>query len=509
MDEFTRPAEVPELEAAFYQALSADLQRKLVDTLHEHSSTSILENIKRFNDFTQEASKAEEALRDITRIAERAAQRQAPRAYNPRTPQGTRTFLAGYTDAEQPQMHQAYTAESTTIPTAKGTVCIPCTFMASATCTQEQQDMMTQAITTMDELVQDLVLGRQVPLTATSIVEQALQQASGVRSPMKCFGSDGIPEYDKNSYHMWRNCPHKQDNRVWTNFQQNLKLFRERKEATRQDRFEAYKRPATMTNWQRHGFPTQQIHDQITAIADSSTSKNTRLTLLTALRSSLHADTDDEAEESATKKVKWTNNTSRSFLLYMTPQAPATAAKTFITAPPLERYRFKIAFKLPFMTFPIGSGNTSTDIATLTGLLDTGGCCNMGNLMYHQEIARQHPGLVEELIDLKERRYEEINIGGLKDGVALTHMIHYSIPYTDKGAQLAITLGLTSDLPVDTLFGVGFQIETKMKIDLAAGRVESGFLQDSYKIEYTGPRLTDPSQVAAEVHKTPKALISI
>ena len=128
--------------------------------------------------------------------------------------------------------------------------------------------------------------------------------------------------------------------------------------------------------------------------------------------------------------------------------------------------------------------------------------------MYHQEIACQHPGLVEELIDLKERRYKEINIGGLKDGVALTHMIRYSIPYTDKGAQLAITLGLTSDLPVDTFFGVGFQIETKMKIDLAAGRVESGFLQDSYKIEYTEPRLTDPSQVAAEVHKTPKALIS-
>lgn len=132
----------------------------------------------------------------------------------------------------------------------------------------------------------------------------------------------------------------------------------------------------------------------------------------------------------------------------------------------------------------------------------------MGSLAYHQEIAKQHPNLVEELVDLKEKRYEEINIGGLKDGVALTHMIRYSIPYTDKGEQLAITFGLARDLPVDTLFGVGFQIETKMKIDLAAGRVESGFLQDTYNIEYNEPRLTDPAHVAADAHTKPKALIS-
>jgi hypothetical protein len=510
VDEFTLPAELPELEAAFYQSLSADLQRKLVTTLHANTSTTLIENVKRFNDFIQEANTAEEGLKDITRIAERAAQRQTPRAYTPRTPQGARTFL-GYEDSQTQEKN-----ESINITNNDGkAICMPIAFVAthSPSCTQDQQDMMAHAITTMDDLARD-TMGL-TPLTASSIVEQALQQASGVRAPMKCFGCDGIPEYDRNSYHMWRDCPHKQDKRVWTNFQNNLKLFRDRKAAEKDNKFSAYRRPAaTLTNWQRNGFPSQQIRDQIAAIADTGTGRNTRLTLLASLKDSLQTvDLEDQTAEDSVdtrtnKKVKWTKNIGRSFLLYMTPQEPPTTPRTFISAPPLERYRFKIAFKLPFMTFPIGTGATSTDIATLTGLLDTGGCCNMGSLAYHQEIARQHPNLVEELVDLKEKRYEEINIGGLKDGVALTHMIRYSIPYTDKGEQLAITLGLASDLPVDTLFGVGFQIETKMKIDLAAGRVESGFLQDSYSIEYNEPRLTDPSQIAAELHKSPKALIS-
>jgi hypothetical protein len=138
---------------------------------------------------------------------------------------------------------------------------------------------------------------------------------------------------------MWRNCPHKEDKQVWTNFQQNLKLFREQKEATRQDRFDSYRRPATtLANWQRSGFPNKQIHDQIIAIADTDTNKQTRLTLLASLKDSLtttnvNEDATDYSDRYEHKKVKWTKNIGKSFLLYMTPQTP-TMPRAFISAPP-------------------------------------------------------------------------------------------------------------------------------------------------------------------------------
>jgi hypothetical protein len=36
-----------------------------------------------------------------------------------------------------------------------------------------------------------------------------------------------------------------------------------------------------------------------------------------------------------------------------------------------KKHSFKIAYESPFITFPIGDGQTSEDTATLTGLLDT------------------------------------------------------------------------------------------------------------------------------------------
>ena len=147
-------------------------------------------------------------------------------------------------------------------------------------------------------------------------------------------------------------------------------------------------------------------------------------------------------------------------------------------------------------------------MATLTGLLDTGGCCNMGHLRYHEEINRSFPQLVAEFIELADKRFENINIGGLQGGVALTHMVRYHIPYTDSGQPCSITLGLTEDLPIDTLFGVGFQTEAKMTIDLAGRKVQSGLFQDSYPIEFTKPHRTDPAHILSQTNRSPKALIA-
>jgi hypothetical protein len=149
----------------------------------------------------------------------------------------------------------------------------------------------------------------------------------------------------------------------------------------------------------------------------------------------------------------------------------------------------------------------SEDNAFLSGLLDTGGCCNMGNLSYHSKIATRFPTLVSELVDLAEKQYEAITIGGIQGGVSLTHMIRYFIPYIENGKCCALTLGLTDDLPIDTLLGIGFQMEAKMSIYTAGLKTHSALFQDTYQIQMKAPRKTDPAAVAAEEHQRPMILM--
>ena len=78
----------------------------------------------------------------------------------------------------------------------------------------------------------------------------------------------------------------------------------------------------------------------------------------------------------------------------------------------------------------------------------------MGWLECHQAIAKQCPQLVEEFIEVEEEQYKTIDIGGLKDGVTLPHMIKYSISFADKGEHCDLTLRLTRDLPINTLYGL-------------------------------------------------------
>jgi hypothetical protein len=133
----------------------------------------------------------------------------------------------------------------------------------------------------------------------------------------------------------------------------------------------------------------------------------------------------------------------------------------------------------------------------------------MGWLLdYHKEIAERFPKQVAEFIDLKQKRYEFIKIGGIKGSVQITQIIKYWIPYEERGEPSTLTLGLTPDLPLDTLFGIGFQKETKMIIDLAGQKVESGYFQDRYNLEYKEPRRSDILSVAAQAQNTPKTLIA-
>jgi hypothetical protein len=234
--------------------------------------------------------------------------------------------------------------------------------------------------------------------------------------------------------------------------------------------------------------------------------------MITTLTQELTKEAEEDGREAeprtpTPKKRKSTRQITRNFFTYMQPQAHAIPS-TFLGAAPITPYEFNILFKLPFLKFPIGDGGTSDDRATLTGLADTGGCCNMGWLTYHIEIANKYPNLLHEFTDLKEKRYETISIGGLQGGVVLTHMIKYLIPYTDRGGACVLTLGLTEALPLDTLFGVNFQTEAKMQIDLAGKKIWSGLFQDTYEMEFQEPKRTNLAHIATQANQFPKALVA-
>jgi hypothetical protein len=129
-------------------------------------------------------------------------------------------------------------------------------------------------------------------------------------------------------------------------------------------------------------------------------------------------------------------------------------------------------------------------------------------LGFHKAIAEQLPQLADKFIELEEEQHETINVGGLKDGVTLAHVIHHAVPSTDKGEQCHMTLGLIEDPPIDTLCRSGFQQDTKIKMDLASGRVESALLQASFKMTFKEPRRTNPDHMRSKERNRPKSLLT-
>ena len=225
---------------------------------------------------------------------------------------------------------------------------------------------------------------------------------------------------------------------------------------------------------------------------------------------------EDEKDEKHTKK---TNAKRRKrgqvFILYMkqekqkqeqTESKNEPIARTMLAASQ-GKYPLRIAYTLPHLKFPIGDGQTSQDKAYLMGLLDTGGCCMMGKLKWYQELHKVCPQLFDDFFELSERRYENINIGGLKDGIWLTHVAVLWMPYEDRGATMRIEIGLSPELPVDTLFGVNFQKATKMSFNLGTNKADSPYLGGTYDIIWRTPTNSDLGLIRHEAQRAPMVFL--
>ncbi len=67
-----------------------------------------------------------------------------------------------------------------------------------------------------------------------------------------------------------------------------------------------------------------------------------------------------------------------------------------------RQFKFGISDKLPFMKLPIGRGTDDEDKLFLLGLYDSGGCCTMGWLEYHEAIHK--PPAIHTRIHLFRRK---------------------------------------------------------------------------------------------------------
>jgi len=132
----------------------------------------------------------------------------------------------------------------------------------------------------------------------------------------------------------------------------------------------------------------------------------------------------------------------------------------------------------------------------------------MGWLEYHTKIAEKFPQLVSEFTDLNGCQYETFDIGGIKDSIEITHMIKYWLPYQDNGAMATITIGLSPDMPLDTLYGLPFQINAQMTADFANQKVTSKIFRTEFNILMKRPERSPIESLDYPASTSPKVLLS-
>lgn len=317
--------------------------------------------------------------------------------------------------------------------------------------------------------------------TMVSLAEQALREATGQTYPIECFGCAGIERFKDNVNHLFKDCPNRHDSEVQENFKRNLAAFRER---------QAQRRAGN--NWKRQGYPNKAMATTIQRIAHPATSAVDRQALIAALPTFLAKAPPPTPAPTPAPAAPGPRQMGFEFLTF--PQERATAqtpGNTFFGSDQ-QPYRFHLTPKLPFLKLPIGTGESSQHTATLAGLLDSGGCCNMGWLSYHEAIRQHHPQFVAKWTNLTESNYQTFSIGGLNGGVEITHIVKYWLPYDDKGTTPVVAIGLSADMPLNTLYGLPFTQNAQCVVDFDRMQVDTKYFKTQWALEMRTPRRSPP-----------------
>ena len=445
--------DVPELDRAFFNALTDQLQKKqrLAAMVGAHArSADYGANITHLQNLVEAAVEGEQSIKDIIQIASPRYGRNAiGGGSHMATTDGTTLLATG--DQEAVGAPHDLQAIRGTIP------------MHSPVRAPPPQ---TQASNGIDAMV------------LLSNAEAALRKSSGTNAPNQCWGCGGP--------HVFRDCPRKNEPEVQEQFKKGLQEFLDKKEERRRTPFEP-------NHYKRDGFPTKKSVALFNAatLADSAQARQLALSALKAEMDQHEADQNPSPMKTRAGRAEQAeiidpSRLDRGLIMTFFPlpgqstQSIATLnevmnkstwASTFINSP-LQEISFPVAQELPHIVMPIGRQKERY----IEGLLDTGGACNMGDILvvYWDEVTKRHPETVHQYEKLEDHRIEPIKIGGVGAGcVVITHIVCFRMPWTVEGKPTFLTIGLGDAMPLTLIIGFPFHTATDLVVDHGNNRCYS------------------------------------
>jgi hypothetical protein len=353
-----------------------------------------------------------------------------------------------------------------------------------------------------------------------SNAEQALRRSSGTNAPLRCWGCQGIHEDDQ---HLYRDCPRRMHENIHANFQKNLDAYMAKKKAFDQ------KQKFDPNNWKKDGFASQKATSLFNGILDASNATS-RQHLVAEFVYEHNSKSDLSVERgigrrrkqprtlvsSPGEKVEYVEqeggppvalpfwvveqegNGGRSF-----PTAPFSPSVYQFEAQRSSDLRYPIASELPHVVIPVGRKGE----ATIEGLLDTGGACTMGDLIYWREVAGRCPHLIAQFEELSDHQEKPISIGGVGAGkVEITHIIGIWLPWLVGNKESKLVIGLGENMPVTLLIGLPFQIATQCVMDIGQLKCHSVVFDTTWKLSLKVPHKKTIRSLDASVDSPAKRM---
>ena len=525
-------AQVPELDGIFYQGLVSRLKEKAtLAALTQHNpSTNLGENLSRLQAIVNAAKEVEKEINQIVAISTSTGQfRRTPIIAGGSASSGN-TYIAAALSGSADTMDASGTMSSLSTPVRVGDNTVLLTHNSP-----QMQDVGIQNVVTMNTVetamtpiryntfgtsmtpdrvgtLQAGVTYLQVPaqnldnvFSLLSNAEQALRRSSNTNAPLQCWGCQGL---HPDANHLYRDCPHRMNDAVQANFQKNLQEYLQRKKAARESRFDP-------NDWKKDGFASAKASSLFNGIVDASNGPSREYLVAEFVHENNKcAPTSLEKRVARTRKAARLNedgdrgpgvgqpavalpcwvlddedddDAARSFGAVVESSilgSHAISSYQFGDRNAESPIRYPIASELPHVVLPVGRKGE----ATVEGLLDTGGACTMGDLIYWREVAARCPHLVAQFEELSDHQEKPISIGGVGAGkVEITHLLGLWLPWMVGNQDSKLVIGLGANMPVTLLIGLPFQIATQCVMDIGQLKCHSVVFNATWKLTLKVP----------------------
>ena len=454
MDAVTIAAQIPELDSLFYHGLVKRMQdRQELARLTQHPpSANLGENMQRLQEMVNRAKAAEHEINQVVTISMGNQYRRQPIGGQGTNPVG-RAFLSTSTSQDSASPPRDGNAGRTMLTNTPGS----------------NQTAASSELTTF-------------ALTMLSNAERALRESSNTNAPIKCWGCDGL---FPNSDHLYRDCPHKEKRNVQEQFKIKLDEFLARRRQ---------KSAFDPQRYKRDGFFSKKAVTMFNDICNEELDGSTRQALISSFVSEW---SNQESKLSTPMQLRSRDKDndgngviSLPFWLLDEFARAEGNPKSFQFTPQASSFpiRYPITSELPHVDIPVGKNFD----ATVEGLLDSGGACTMGDLVYWSEVVKRFPRIVAHFDELEQHQEKPIMIGGVGAGkVAITHVLGLWLPWKVGPDETKLVIGLGDNMPVNLLIGLPFQIATRCVVDIGNLKCFSELFNTTWKLTLKSPRRKD------------------